>query len=274
MPSPAADAIRPVELSVGKGQVTSSALAVSGLTKRFGALAAVSDVSFEVSVGEVLAVIGPNGAGKSTLFNLITGVIRPDAGKVSFFGQPVDHLRPYARARLGLARTFQAPVPFTNMTVLENVMVGMRPRQRATWLDHALRTSRAMKEEEHLAKEARVQLARAGLDLPEHATASALTAGQQRLLAIARALSTKPKLLMLDEPAAGLNDAERSVLAGTVADLRRSGMTILLIEHAMDFVMELADRIVVLDYGRKLAEGLPSVIRNDPEVIAAYLGVD
>ncbi|HLQ34578.1 MAG TPA: ABC transporter ATP-binding protein [Chloroflexota bacterium] len=244
------------------------------LTKRFGGLVAVNQVSFEVADGELVGIIGPNGAGKSTLFNLIAGVYRPDSGQVRLDGKAIDHLRPHERVRLGLARTFQGALAFPNLTVLENVMVGRQTKAMASVFELMLRLPRGVSDEDAIARAAGDQLQLVELPVPGGAPASILTAGQQRLLAIARALATEPRLLLLDEPAAGLNPNERQQLAAIIRKLHAGGMTILLVEHDVDFVMGLAERIVVLDYGRKLAEGSPDQVRSNMAVIAAYLGAD
>ena len=244
------------------------------ITKRFGGLVAMNDVSFEVGPGELVGIIGPNGAGKSTLFNILAGVYRPDSGHVLLDGKAIDHLPPHERVRLGLARTFQGALAFSNLTVLENVMVGRQTKAVATVLEIAFRLPRAMRDEDAIARAAGEQLELVELSVPANTPAAILTAGQQRLLAIARALASEPRLLLLDEPAAGLNPTERDKLAAIVRKLHESGMTILLVEHDVDFVMRLAERIIVLDYGRQLAQGTPDEVRAHPQVIAAYLGAD
>jgi branched-chain amino acid transport system ATP-binding protein len=244
------------------------------VTKRFGGLLAVNQVSFEVAPGELVGIIGPNGAGKSTLFNVIAGVYHPDAGHVRLDGHVVDHLKPHERVRMGLARTFQGALAFPNLSVLENVMIGRQTKAVSSVLELMFRLPRGVRDEDAIARAAGEQLQLVELPVPGDTPASILTAGQQRLLAIARALATEPRLLLLDEPAAGLNPGEREKLATIIRKLHASGMAILLVEHDVDFVMGLAQRIVVLDYGRKLAEGLPAEIRANPQVIAAYLGTD
>ena len=249
-------------------------LQVEQVTKRFGGLLAVHDVSFEVSTGELVGIIGPNGAGKSTLFNVIAGVYRPDAGHVRLDGNVIDHLAPHERVRLGLARTFQGALSFPNLSVLENVMVGRQTKAMASLLELMFRLPRGVRDEDAIARAAGQQLQLVELPVPGDTPASILTGGQQRLLAIARALATEPRLLLLDEPAAGLNSSEREKLAAIIHKLHDSGMTILLVEHDVEFVMGLAQRVVVLDYGRKLIEGPPTDVRANPQVIAAYLGTD
>jgi branched-chain amino acid transport system ATP-binding protein len=249
-------------------------LSIERMTKRFGGLLAVNDVSFDVAAGELVGIIGPNGAGKSTLFNVVAGVYRPDAGHVRLDGAVVDGLAPHERVRLGLARTFQGALPFPNLSVLENVMVGRQTKATASILEIMFRLPRSVRDEDAIAGAAGEQLHLVELSVPGGTPASILTAGQQRLLAIARALATEPRLLLLDEPAAGLNPGERDNLAAIIHKLHASGMAILLVEHDVDFVLGLAQRVVVLDYGRKLAEGLPNEVRADPQVVAAYLGAD
>ncbi|WP_239002909.1 branched-chain amino acid ABC transporter ATP-binding protein/permease [Rhodovastum atsumiense] len=245
-------------------------LAVEGLEKRFGGLVAVGGVSFDVRAGEILGLIGPNGAGKSTTFNLVTGAQRPTAGRVRFRGADVTGAPARRMAALGLARTFQHVRLRPSMTLLENVMLGAHLRGRAGLVAGALGLDRA--EETALRAEAMRALARVGLDATPHALAGSLALGQQRVLEIARALAADPVLVVLDEPAAGLRRLEKQALAGLLRELRAEGMTILLVEHDMEFVMGLVDRIVVLDFGVRLAEGTPAEIRADARVQEAYLG--
>ncbi len=245
-------------------------LEASGLEKRFGGLVAVNGLSLSLAAGEIVGLIGPNGAGKSTTFNLLTGVGHANAGTVSFLGHSLNRARPQTVARLRLARSFQHVKLVPGMSVIENVALGAHLRGHAGALSGLLRLDRA--EEARLFAEAARQLARVGL--AEHADkpADSLALGQQRVVEIARALCLDPVLLLLDEPAAGLRHAEKRDLAELLRRLRGEGMTILLVEHDMDFVMNLTDRLVVMDFGTKLAEGPAQAIRSNPAVIEAYLG--
>jgi len=247
-------------------------LSVRAARKQFGGLVAVDDVAFDVRAGEIVGLIGPNGAGKSTLFNLITGVLRPTAGRIDFRAERVDGLRSRAIARRGMSRTFQHVRLVADMSVLENVALGAHRRGGAGVLRAMLRLDRAA--ERRLLAEAWRQLERIGLAALADEPAGNLALGQQRLLEIARALCTDPALLLLDEPAAGLRLKEKQALAAVLAQLRAEGMSLLLVEHDMDFVMTLTDRIVVMEFGSKLTEGPPDVVRDDPAVRAAYLGVE
>jgi branched-chain amino acid transport system permease protein len=245
-------------------------LRIEKATKRFGALVAVNDVSFDVRPGQVLGLIGPNGAGKTTLLNLITGTSKPNSGRVVFLDNDVTSAPPRHIAAQGMARTFQHVKLRPNMTLLDNVLLGTYPRTQSGFLAGALRLDRA--EESSARAEAMRQLERVGLSDKFGELAGNLPLGQQRLLEVARALATDPVLVILDEPAAGLRAMEKKTLSDLLRSLRRDGMTIVLVEHDMDFVMNLVDRIVVMDFGAKLAEGLPSEIRADARVQEAYLG--
>jgi branched-chain amino acid transport system permease protein len=245
-------------------------LKLDGVVKRFQGLTAVSDLSFEIRAGEIVGLIGPNGAGKSTTFNLITGVDAPNAGAIAFNGAPVAGRRQYRIARLGVARTFQHVKLRPRMSALDNVLIGAHGRLQAGVLAGALRLNRA--EEASARAEALALIDRVGLKGRAYNLAGHLSLGEQRLLEIARALIADPILLVLDEPAAGLRRPEKLALAELMRSLRAEGLTLLVVEHDMDFVMNLVDRLVVMDFGCKLCEGPPGEVRDDPRVREAYLG--
>ena len=247
-----------------------SILVADKLRKEFGGLVAVDDLSFEIRSGEILGLIGPNGAGKTTMFNLIGGALPLTRGTIAFAGEHIAGREPYVIAHLGIARTFQHVRLLPAMSVLDNVAFGAYLRGSAGLFRAALRLDR--REEARAMAEAAQQIGRVGLAAQLHVPAGSLPLGRQRLVEIARALAADPRLLLLDEPAAGLRYAEKQELAALLRTLKREGMTILLVEHDMDFVMGLTDRLVVMDFGEKLAEGLPVEIQENPLVREAYLG--
>jgi len=247
-------------------------LHVEGLSRRFGGVYAVQEVSLRVAPGELRGVIGPNGAGKSTLFHLIAGHLQPSAGRVSLGDEAIDALRPDQRAQRGVAIVYQGDRIFRRMSVRENVMVGAHCNARHGFLEAALRLPRCRREERELRAEADAVLDQVGLGAMADQPAESLPLGQQRTMQLARALVARPKLLLLDEPAAGLRATERVQLARLIREARARGLTVLLVEHDVSLVMSLSDTITVLDLGRVIAEGEPSAIRRDPKVLAAYLG--
>lgn len=244
------------------------------LFKNFGGVGAVSNVNLQVYTGEVQALIGPNGAGKTTTFNLISGVDLLDRGEIIFAGKRISGQPVHRIAALGMSRTFQNLQIFHNMTALENVMVGCYLHSRIGFLSAAVRWPGIASEEQRLQATAQRYLAMVGLEDLGSSPAASLSYGQQRLIEIARALAVQPKLLLLDEPAAGLTRPETEALSQLIYRIRDQGITVLLVEHDMNMVMEIADRIVVLHYGQKIAEGRPEEIQSNPAVIQAYLGTD
>jgi branched-chain amino acid transport system ATP-binding protein len=247
-------------------------LQIENVTKSFGGLTALADVSFDVAEGQIKSLIGPNGAGKTTLYNIVTGVEPLTEGAIWFLGKRIDGSKPHVITRRGIARTFQNVELFENMSVIENVMLGRHARTRSGVFTNALRLPAARSEELEIANRSFELLEFVGLGKRVYEDSAGLPFGFQRYLEIARALATDPKLLLLDEPASGLDTAEAQTLCELILKIRDAGITVLLVEHNMEVAMELSDEIVVLNYGMKIAEGTPREIQDNPEVISAYLG--
>jgi branched-chain amino acid transport system ATP-binding protein len=247
-------------------------LEVQNIRRCFGGLVALDQVSFQVEAGLIKALIGPNGAGKTTLFNIVSGVLKPDTGSIAFKDKPVTRLKPFQIAERGIARTFQNPSLFLRVNVLENVMVGRHARSRCEFMSCAIRTPAQRREERAIRDAAMRWVEFVGLGHLALVPAGTLSFGQRRMVELARALANEPALLLLDEPASGLHTRETEDLGNLIREIRHLGITIVLVEHDMSMVMDLSDEILVLNNGKRIADGPRDVIQNDPEVIAVYLG--
>lgn len=248
------------------------AMTIDQVAVRFGGLVAISDMSFTVGEGEIVSLIGPNGAGKTTAFNVMTGFLTPSAGRVTYQGTTLTGLKPHEIADLGLIRTFQRTSVFPNDTVYDNLLIGLHRQGRVRLLDAILGLPGARASERRLRQKASELIEWVGLERRAHDAAGSLSYGEQRLVGVALALAAEPSMLLLDEPVSGMNASETHRFVELIRGVRDRGITILLVEHDMPMVMTVSDRIVVLNYGRIIAEGTPDVIRNDPAVIEAYLG--
>ena len=249
-------------------------LEIDHLCLSFGGLKATNDVTMHMEEGKISGLIGPNGAGKTTFFNLISGVYKPDSGTITFDGKRIDGMKPYQINQAGIARTYQVINLFRKMSVLDNVLVGMHPQLKSGFFQSMLHVKKERAEEKTAHDKAYEWLKFVNLEDSAKAEAGSLSYGQQRLLEIVRGLASNPKLILLDEPAAGMNSKEKEDLNVLLRKIIASGVTILIVEHDMKLVMDVTDRLFVLNYGKKLAEGTPEEIQNNPEVIAAYLGGD